>query len=130
MLKFQDVFLHGVIRDGSGRKMSKSIGNVVSPEDIRDGRSLKVQFVDFYKFGSLLNFKTLFHFSAYCLQELVDRLVLSSKAGVIPEKELKNAIRNQKQMFPNGIPKCGTDALRFTLCSYQIDSKRAYSSIV
>src|SRR5262249_14116650 len=26
----------------------------------------------------------------------------------------------QKQLFPNGIPECGTDALRYTLCSQDI----------
>lgn len=26
----------------------------------------------------------------------------------------------QKKLFPNGIPECGTDALRFTLCSHNI----------
>lgn len=33
-------------------------------------------------------------------------------------KELKKAIEGQKQDYPNGIPECGTDALRFALCAY------------
>lgn len=33
-------------------------------------------------------------------------------------KELERAREGQKRDYPNGIPECGTDALRFTLCSY------------
>ena len=33
-------------------------------------------------------------------------------------KELKHAIEGQKRDYPQGIPECGTDALRFALCAY------------
>ena len=33
-------------------------------------------------------------------------------------KEIKKAIEGQKVDYPNGIPECGTDALRFALCAY------------
>lgn len=94
-LPFNSVLLHGVIRDAAGRKMSKSIGNVVAPEDVREGRSI---------------------------EELIQGVVASHESGVIPSSELKTAIHNQKLMFPKGIPQCGTDALRMSLCSHPIES--------
>jgi valyl-tRNA synthetase len=45
------------------------------------------------------------------LHELLDGSALS------PE-ELEHAKEGQKRDFPNGIPECGTDALRFTLVAY------------
>ena len=33
-------------------------------------------------------------------------------------REIEKAKAGQKQDYPNGIPECGTDALRFALCAY------------
>ena len=38
----QRLLLHGIICDAQGRKMSKSLGNVILPEDIISGITLQV----------------------------------------------------------------------------------------
>ncbi|EDQ92507.1 uncharacterized protein MONBRDRAFT_21048 [Monosiga brevicollis MX1] len=40
-LPFKEVYLHTIIRDKEGRKMSKSLGNVVDPMDVRNGITLE-----------------------------------------------------------------------------------------
>lgn len=39
-IPFKKVFLHGIVRDANGRKMSKSLGNVIDPLFIIDGSTL------------------------------------------------------------------------------------------
>jgi valyl-tRNA synthetase len=39
-LPFNTVFLHAIIRDAHGRKMSKSLGNIIDPLDVVDGITL------------------------------------------------------------------------------------------
>ena len=84
---FSHVFLHAMVRDAHGRKMSKSLGNVIDPLDVIQGISLDG------------------------LQERLDQ-------GNLDPKEVAKAKEGQKRDFPQGIPECGTDALRFALAAY------------
>lgn len=76
-----------VVRDSDGRKMSKSLGNVIDPLDVMSGIEL---------------------------QQLHDKLL----TGNIAPAEVKKATAYQKTAFPQGIPECGADALRFSLIAY------------
>ncbi|CAG8433960.1 2555_t:CDS:10 [Diversispora eburnea] len=84
---FNEIFCHAMIRDAHGRKMSKSLGNVVDPVDVIQGISL-------------------------------ERLHAKLYEGNLDKREIEKAKAGQKADFPNGIPECGTDALRFALCAY------------
>ncbi|XP_014227475.1 valine--tRNA ligase isoform X2 [Trichogramma pretiosum] len=86
-LPFKEVYLHAMVRDAHGRKMSKSLGNVIDPMDVIRGATL---------------------------EDLHKQLEESN----LDPKELKRAMEGQKKDYPSGIPECGTDALRFALCSY------------
>lgn len=86
-IPFKEVFCHAMVRDAHGRKMSKSLGNVIDPLDIIQGITLS---------------------------GLHEKLL----QGNLDEKEVAKASAGQKKDYPKGIPQCGTDALRFTLCAY------------
>nr|CAH7749062.1 unnamed protein product [Callosobruchus chinensis] len=85
-LPFKEVYLHPIVRDAHGRKMSKSLGNVIDPMDVINGISL---------------------------EELHKQLYDSN----LDPKEIDKAKQGQRQDYPDGIPECGTDALRFALCA-------------
>lgn len=85
-LPFKEIYLHPMVRDAHGRKMSKSLGNVIDPLDVVHGISL---------------------------EQLHAQLLDSN----LDPREIEKAKQGQKQDYPNGIPECGTDALRFGLCA-------------
>ncbi|KAK9477063.1 tRNA synthetases class I-domain-containing protein [Lipomyces japonicus] len=84
---FKEIYLHSLVRDAQGRKMSKSLGNVIDPLDVTTG---------------------------IALETLHARL----REGNLDAREIKRAEEGQTLSFPNGIPECGTDAMRFALCAY------------
>ena len=86
-IPFKEVFCHSLVRDAQGRKMSKSLGNVVDPLDVVCGIKL---------------------------EDLHAKLL----SGNLDPREVEKAKAGQKESYPNGIPQCGTDALRFALCAY------------
>ena len=90
-LPFHTVFLHPMVKDEEGGKMSKSKGNVIDPLEVMDSCTLEV-----------------------LLQKLYD--------SNLPESEIKKTVVQKTKEFPNGIPECGTDALRFSLLNYMIQS--------
>jgi valyl-tRNA synthetase len=84
---FSEVYCHSLVRDSEGRKMSKSLGNVIDPLDVIYGITL-------------------------------DKLHAKLLSGNLASTEVEKASKYQKTAFPDGIPQCGTDALRFCMVSY------------
>ncbi|KAJ8598262.1 hypothetical protein CTAYLR_005497 [Chrysophaeum taylorii] len=91
-LPFTDVYLHAMVRDKDGRKMSKSLGNVIDPLEVIDGCDLEA---------------------------LVSRL----REGNLKPEEIARAEKGHRADFPEGIPRCGTDALRVGLLAYTVQGR-------
>ncbi|MAI92083.1 valine--tRNA ligase [Ponticaulis sp.] len=87
-IPFHDVYIHALVLDETGKKMSKSEGNVLDPLDIISGCEL---------------------------QTLIDKRLRDSRTT--DKNRLKQIEQKTKNQFPEGIPACGADALRFTLAS-------------
>ncbi|XP_055315839.1 valine--tRNA ligase-like isoform X2 [Sitodiplosis mosellana] len=86
---FRKAFCHGIVCDEQGRKMSKSRGNVITPDQVINGASLN---------------------------ELRDDLKKLHKVGILTQNELNKSLHTKELSFPKGIPFSGVDALRFSLC--------------
>ncbi|KAL9129407.1 MAG: hypothetical protein Q9217_002138 [Psora testacea] len=86
-IPFREVYCHPLVRDSEGRKMSKSLGNVIDPLDVMEGITL---------------------------EKLHDKLLV----GNLDPKEMTTATKFQQASFPEGIPECGADAVRFSLINY------------
>ena len=96
---FREVYCHPLVRDSEGRKMSKSLGNVIDPLDVMDGITL---------------------------EKLNEKLLV----GNLDQKELATATKFQRTSFPDGIPECGADALRFSLINYTTGGKSEDLSVL
>lgn len=53
MSSFREIYLHPMVRDAHGRKMSKSLGNVIDPMDVICGIELEVCINSEYSFFSI-----------------------------------------------------------------------------
>mmetsp|Transcript_49822 Transcript_49822/g.153860 ORF Transcript_49822/g.153860 Transcript_49822/m.153860 type:complete len:1584 (+) Transcript_49822:1327-6078(+) len=91
-LPFHTIYLHAMVRDAHGRKMSKSLGNVIDPIEVIEG---------------------------IALEDLQKKLY----EGNLPDKEIEKAKKGQEADFPEGIPQCGADALRFGLLAYTLQGR-------
>lgn len=91
-LPFHTVYLHAMVRDAHGKKMSKSSGNVIDPIEVIDGISLEDLHKKLYE-------------------------------GNLPDKEIERAKKSQKETYPEGLPECGADALRFGMLAYTLQGR-------
>jgi len=91
---FKTVFLHQIVRDEDGEKMSKSKGNVIDPLDVIDGATLEK------------------------IIEGIQQSALSEKEVAEAIDKKKKKFEKYK-----GIPECGADSLRFGLLAYTIQNR-------
>ena len=96
-LPFAEVLLHGVITDPQGRKMSKSLGNVVDPMHLIHGASLDI---------------------------LEDGLEQGVVEGLLEEEERQLALSSLRKQWPSGIPAHGADPLRWALATYDVKAQQ------
>ncbi|MCG8441403.1 MAG: class I tRNA ligase family protein [Caulobacterales bacterium] len=90
---FREVYIHALVRDEAGQKMSKSKGNVLDPLDFVDGCAL---------------------------DDLIAKRLDALPRREDPKRAKEEADRvaqATKKQFPNGVERCGADALRFTLAA-------------
>ncbi len=85
---FKKVFLHAMVRDGEGNKMSKSLGNTIDPLDVIQGISL---------------------------EELLAKIEGGLPPESEKKERKKRILDGIRKKFPKGIEAHGTDALRFSL---------------
>ena len=60
--------------------------------------------------------------------ELIDgcelkQLLAKIQNSILPDKEKQRSMKQKKEALPNGIPKCGSDAMRFALLNYVSENK-------
>jgi valyl-tRNA synthetase len=96
-LPFTEVLLHGVVTDPEGRKMSKSLGNVVDPMHLIHGASLL---------------------------ELEAGLQQSAADGYLADEELAAASSGLRAQWPEGIPAHGADPLRWAIATYDVKAQQ------
>lgn len=58
------------------------------------------------------------------MQKLNDQARQSHAAGILSAEELQRTLRINTKSYPMGIPDCGADALRLSLCARNIKSKQ------
>lgn len=92
-LPFKSIYLHPLVRDSNGRKMSKSYGNVIDPLNIIYGIKK---------------------------EDMIKNLKNNSN---LAEKEVQRSIKAIESQYPKGIEAVGLDALRFSLISYLKQSR-------
>lgn len=98
-LPFPEIILHPLVCDSNGKKMSKSVGNVLDPLMVIYGRPLPE-----------------------IIAEIEDSYTTQlSKGGPVAlsaEKEIRRKIKDARKAYPVGIAQSGADSLRMALIDY------------
>lgn len=93
---FDKVFLHAMVGDANGKKMTKSLGNVIDPIDVIKGITLP---------------------------ELWAKSEKLNAEGLLSDEDLEKAKQGQQKLMPKGIPECGADGLRLSLIQADVKTQ-------
>jgi valyl-tRNA synthetase len=104
-LPFDEILLHPMVCDAHGKKMSKSIGNVLDPMAVVEGRSWEqiLQGIENDHKAEL---------------ELWKQKAGGEQKLKALQKAIRSEIAEAKKLFQNGIPESGADPLRMALIDY------------
>ena len=128
-MPFENILIHPLVRDSQGRKMSKSLGNVLDPLHVVEGCSLDDLLAGIEagrgtmaKGGGADSESSSGGGDGGGNSNSNSNDNGNNKSGgsgaVLGEAEAKRATANMKREFPRGIERCGADALRFCLADY------------
>jgi valyl-tRNA synthetase len=99
------------IQGSDGRKMSKSLGNVIDPCDLMEGKTLK-ELLDRLK-ASNLDPKQLKMYTCICNHSSHHDISFIFFFRIMSHRSSAEALT--KKDYPNGMQACGADALRMAL---------------
>ncbi|KAI5789345.1 tRNA synthetases class I-domain-containing protein [Pyronema domesticum] len=104
-LPFNEILLHPLVCDATGKKMSKSVGNVLDPLYVIHGKTQK-EMIEKYAAT----------FEA--------QLTQGPNAATAAQKKIREYEAATRKHFPKGITKSGADSLRMALVDYTRQSRQ------
>ncbi|KAF8430102.1 tRNA synthetases class I-domain-containing protein [Tirmania nivea] len=119
-LPFREIFLHPLVCDSMGRKMSKSVGNVLDPLAIVEGRTVQqIKNAIEVEGFALLEKLTALHGQLHLEDPKTARREIDKIKDVVTK-----AVKAKAKLLPKGVVESGADPLRMSLVDYMRQTKQ------
>lgn len=119
-LPFREILLHPLVCDSMGRKMSKSVGNVLDPLAIVEGRTVQ-QIKDGIEAEGLARLQKLTSLQGQI--HLEDPKTAAREIDKIANV-IKKAVKAKAKLLPKGVVESGADPLRMSLVDYMRQTRQ------